>query len=107
MSMPVSIGFPSVRMSIAALFCGVLSLFLGLVAAIPGIIVGHIARARIKNNPYRFGGSRLALAGLSISYLGLFMSLVFFTCMFIYPEYLEWVAHHTGQSLILAESVHY
>lgn len=107
MSVPVSIGFPSVRMSMAALFCGVLSLFLGVVAAIPGIIVGHIARSRIKDNPYRFGGSRLALVGLAISYLGLLMSLVFFTCMFIYPEYLELLADHTGQSLILAESVHY
>lgn len=107
MSMPIGVGFPSLNLSMAALLCGVLSLFLGALAAVPGIIVGHVARAQIKNNPYRFGGSRLALAGLSISYLGLLMTLLFLVCMFIYPEYLELVADHTGQSLILAETVHY
>lgn len=63
-------------LSITSLVLGILSLFVGLLAAIPGIIVGHIARSRARHNPEQYAGSGMALAGLIISYAVVIVTLV-------------------------------
>jgi len=78
-------------------------LFLGFLIAVPGIIIGHTARSQIRNNPYRFGGDRLALAGLMLSYLAAALSLMTIVYVFVYPETLQTVAEYTGYSLLLSE----
>lgn len=94
---------PRVRLSMVALVCGLLSFFLGLLIAIPGIIIGHMARSQIKDNPYRFGGAKLALTGLMMSYLAGALSLVTIVYVVMYPETLQTVADITGYSLLLSE----
>jgi hypothetical protein len=44
-------------------------LCLGVLAGIPAIILGHIAKARASRSPERYGGAGFAVAGLIIGYL--------------------------------------
>jgi len=99
----VNVPNPRVSLSMVALVCGLLSFFFGLLIAVPGIIIGHMARSQIKENPYRFGGARLALAGLFMSYLAGTLSLMTLAYVVIYPESLQVVADLTGYSLLLSE----
>jgi hypothetical protein len=57
-------------LAIASLVCGILSIILclGLLAGIPAIICGHMARGRIARSGGALGGSGLALAGLIMGY---------------------------------------
>lgn len=64
-----------------ALLSFVCSLALG-VGSIPGIVLGHLARARLRRNPAA-DGQRLALAGLILSYSLLLGTIVFFTIGFV------------------------
>jgi len=68
-------------LAIASLVLGILSLFFYMITAIPGIITGHMARSRIKNNPHQYSGKGMALAGLIISYIMLFLSLAVIVSM--------------------------
>ncbi len=105
MSVSASINVPNLRLSLpmVTLVCGLLSFILGLLIAIPGIIVGHMARSQIKENPYRFGGARLALAGLMMCYLAGALSLMTVIYVLIYPEVLQIVADYTGYGLLPSE----
>ncbi|PWQ99093.1 DUF4190 domain-containing protein [Leucothrix pacifica] len=102
-SMPANPDQPEVGLSVIALIFGFLSLFLGALIAVPGIIFGHIACARIKHNPYRFGGMRLAVAGLVLCYLMLLASLVVLVYLFTSPAHMHHLADYLGYSLVLAE----
>ena len=62
-------------LAIASLILGILSIFLYLFTAIPGIITGHMARSRVKRNPESYDGKGMALAGLILSYIMLLISL--------------------------------
>jgi len=68
--------------AIASLVLSILSIFLGPLGCVPGIICGHIARARIRRNP-NLGGDGLALAGLIVGYLflALIVVMVVFFCL--------------------------
>lgn len=57
-------------LSITAFILGLVSLFLmlGIITAVPGIIIGHVARSRAINYPNQYRGSRLAILGLVMSY---------------------------------------
>lgn len=101
-SASINVPSPRVRLSRVALACGLLSFFLGLFA-IPGIIIGHMARSQIKDNPYRFGGAKLALTGLMMSYLAGTLSLMTLAYVILHPESLQVVADFTGYSLLLSE----
>ena len=105
MSVSASINVPSPRVSLSrvTLACGLLSFFLGLLVAIPGIFIGHTARSQIKDNPYRFGGAKLALTGLMMCYLAGGLSLITIIYVAFNPESLLLVADLTGYSLPLAE----
>lgn len=61
------------KLAFSSLVLGGVSLFLmlGIVTAIPGIIIGHIARSRAINYPNQYSGSRIAMMGLIMSYLSI------------------------------------
>jgi prepilin-type processing-associated H-X9-DG protein len=55
--------------AIASLICGILSwVCVGLLAAIPAVITGHLALGRIKRSAGALGGRGLAIAGLILGY---------------------------------------
>jgi hypothetical protein len=61
-------------MAVISLSLSCLSLVIGPIGYIPGIIFGHAARSECKKNP-QLVGSRMALAGLIIGYLCLFLTI--------------------------------
>ena len=63
-------------LAIASLILGILSIFFYFLTAIPGIITGHMARSRVKNQPEKYTGKGMALAGLILSYIMLIISVV-------------------------------
>jgi hypothetical protein len=59
-------------MAITSLVLGILSLMcLGPLTALPAVILGHIAYSRSKNAPHQYQGGGLAIAGLTMGYVGL------------------------------------
>ncbi len=64
-------------LTITSLVLGILSLLVPVILSIPGIITGHMARSKAKKNPEKFGGSRMALVGLILSYAELIMTIGF------------------------------
>ena len=60
-------------LAITSLIFGFSALFLllGVFAAVPGIIFGHLARSRAINYPHEYVGSRIAMLGLIMSYLSI------------------------------------
>lgn len=76
-------------LAITALVLGILSILLGFLTAIPGVIVGHMARSRAKKNPQQYGGAGMALAGLIISYAVLILSIGMVVMMMQSPEMME------------------
>jgi hypothetical protein len=71
-------------LAIASLVLGILSLVcFGLLAGIPAIICGHMARARARRLPAVYGGAGLALAGLIMGYVGLVLTLVILPAMLL------------------------
>lgn len=60
----------TVGQSIASLVLGLLAfLLLGLLAAIPAVICGHLAKSKIKADPENLTGGGQALAGLIMGYI--------------------------------------
>jgi len=103
-SVPINSVSPGMGLSIAALALGFLSLFLGILVAVPGIILGHVAYARAKENPYRFGGARLAVTGLSLCYFMCVMSLIALIYLMGHPDLMHQLADYLGYSLVLADA---
>jgi hypothetical protein len=64
---------PTNQMAIAALVCGCAQIFFWLLAAIPAIILGHMARRQIRQTGE--AGDGMALAGLILGYAGLVLSI--------------------------------
>jgi len=65
-------------LSITSLVCGIASLTcLWVIAAIPAVICGHVARSKIKKDPTHFSGAGMALAGLIMGYLSIGLTVVF------------------------------
>lgn len=61
----------------AALVLGILSLVcFGILAGIPAIILGHISRGNIRRSMGRLSGEGMALAGLIMGYLSVFVTLL-------------------------------
>ena len=53
----------------ASLICGIAEFFTLGIAAVPAVILGHVARAQIKRTGER--GDGMAIAGLVLGYLGI------------------------------------
>lgn len=76
MQMPV----PNSGLAIASMVCGISSVagvfcFLFGIAAIPAIICGHMALSRIKKSDVTLGGKGMAITGLIMGYLAVFLLL--------------------------------
>jgi len=70
-------GYPSTPtngLAIAALICGVAQVMAGPLTGIPAIILGHVARSRIRQTGEQ--GDGLALAGLILGYVGLVLTII-------------------------------
>jgi hypothetical protein len=75
---------PQSGLAITSLVLGILSLVcFGVLAGIPAIICGHIARARSRRYPAVYGGAGLALAGLIMGYVGVVITLVVLPAMLL------------------------
>jgi hypothetical protein len=61
-------------LAIASLVCGIGQLLLGLLAGIPGIILGFIALNQIKTKGE--GGRGMAIAGIVLGFIGVALSLI-------------------------------
>ena len=68
-------------LAITSLILGVLSVFLSIFTAIPGVITGHMAISRIRKAPNDYEGKGMAITGLVLSYLLLILSLLFIFAM--------------------------
>jgi hypothetical protein len=55
--------------AVASLICGIAEFFTLGIAAVPAVILGHVARTNIKRTGER--GDGLAIAGLVLGYLGI------------------------------------
>jgi hypothetical protein len=64
-----AINTPTSGLAIGSLVCGIAELFTLGLAAIPAVILGHLARAQIRQTGER--GDGLAIAGLVLGYLGI------------------------------------
>jgi hypothetical protein len=71
--------------AIASLVCGILS-FVIIPLFVPAIILGHLARSRIKNAEGALGGGRLAGIGLAIGYAIFAFSVALFIFIAIAPR---------------------
>lgn len=66
---------PNNGMAIASLVCGISSLvllascFMGILAAVPGVICGHVALRQIRDYVLPMGGRGMAIAGLVTGYV--------------------------------------
>ena len=72
----------NVGQATASLVLGILSLFLlGLLAAIPAVICGHLAQSKIRKSPDSLTGEGKAIAGLIMGYLMIAFSLLIIPIM--------------------------
>jgi len=76
---------PAVRrtnsMAVASMLCGFGQVFFWLLAGIPAIVFGHIARRQIRETGE--DGSGMALAGLIMGYVGVFVPLLAFVAFLV------------------------
>ena len=73
-------------LAIAALVCGAVSVIFmcfGAILGVPAIVLGIMARNRIKNDPARYGGNGLATAGLVCGLVSTGFTLLYFVIMII------------------------
>jgi Domain of unknown function (DUF4190) len=71
-------GYPAGQtngLAVAALVCGIAQIFFWVLAGIPAIILGHVARSRIRQTGEQ--GAGMALAGLILGYVGLALAIIF------------------------------
>jgi hypothetical protein len=66
---PMAPAQPTSGLAIGAMVCGIAEVFTLGFAAIPAVILGHLARAQIKRTGER--GDGMAIAGLVLGYLGI------------------------------------
>jgi hypothetical protein len=74
---------PNNGMAIASMVCGIVSIlmlfgcFIGIIAAVPAVICGHIALKQIREYMLPMGGRGMAIAGLVTGYITIGITLVF------------------------------
>ena len=64
-------------LAIASLILGILSIFLSIFTAFPGVVTGHMALSKIRKAPNDYEGKGMAITGLIFSYIFLILSLLF------------------------------
>ncbi len=68
-------------LALASMICGIVAIFglcvwLGLPAGIAAVVLGHMAKSRIRRDPGSFTGKGMATAGLVTGYLAIVASLL-------------------------------
>ena len=63
-------------LAITSLILGILSIFLSLLTAIPGVITGHMALSKIKKAPNDYEGKGMAIIGLILNYFFLILAII-------------------------------
>jgi hypothetical protein len=68
---------PKSGLSVTSLVLGILSIIpCSILAGVPAVVTGHIARSRAKKQPELYRGAGMALAGLIMGYFSIGLSLV-------------------------------
>ena len=62
-------------MAVASLACGIGQLFFWFLAAIPAVVLGHMARRQIRETGE--AGDGMAMAGLMLGYIGIVLTVLF------------------------------
>jgi hypothetical protein len=62
-------------LAVASLVCGIGQVFFWFLAAIPAVVLGHMARRQIRQTGE--GGAGMALAGLILGWVGIVLSVLF------------------------------
>jgi hypothetical protein len=60
---------PTNGLAVGSMVCGILEIFTLGFAAVPAVILGHVARAQIRQTGER--GDSMAVAGLVLGYIGI------------------------------------
>jgi hypothetical protein len=75
---------PNSTLAITSLVLGIVSvLCLGILAGIPAIVTGHIARGRARKFPDRYGNAGLGLAGVILGYVSVVETVVILFVMLL------------------------
>ena len=66
-------------MAIGSLVCGIIGLLssfwgIGIILAIIAVILGHVHKSRLKNEPAKYTGNGLATGGLVCGYISIVMA---------------------------------
>ena len=73
---------PTSGLAVTSLVFGILSLtFLPVIASLPAVICGHMARSQVNKSGGTIGGAGIALGGLITGYIGMFFA-AFFVLLF-------------------------
>jgi hypothetical protein len=88
---------PSNVLAIASLVCGILGGYKMSTFSLIAVVVGHLSLNKIKNNPDRYSGKVIAIAGLILGYFGLAITVAIISMKFILNEQLRGI---DPQSLI-------
>ncbi len=78
-------------LAIWSLILGIISFFCcGLFTGIPAVICGHMAHSRIKNSGGSEAGSGMAIAGLVIGYMGIFLTTIGILAAIAVPNFIAY-----------------
>jgi hypothetical protein len=69
---------PDETLAIVSLCLGIASFIMGLfiLASIPAVIVGHMAKKKIKTEPDKYGGASMATGGLVVGWINIAVTLL-------------------------------
>lgn len=81
---------------------GLLSIVLSILAGIPAIVFGHVARHAIKRSPGRVKGAGMALAGLVMGYLSVVIFVIIGIAALTFPLLIRAVRDPARQSIAVA-----
>ena len=64
-------------LAVISLILGFLScVMFGFISGIPAVICGHISLSKLKREPNRYKGKRLATAGVVLGYIGILLTIM-------------------------------
>lgn len=71
-------------LAVISLVLGFLScVIFGILSGIPAVICGHISLSRLKREPNKYKGRRLAIAGVVLGYIGILLTIMLALAFFL------------------------
>lgn len=71
-------------LAVASLILGFLScVMFGVLSGVPAVICGHISLSKIKTDPISYAGKRLAIAGITLGYIGILLTIGLILALFM------------------------